>query len=343
MPNFRSPNPLGLNLNHALPPSEGPKLILRGQSNRPAMITKTPRDNDIQFIGSIDAISDGEVRPFDVSEYAMFFLTDKQARYHKRERRTGNYPVLFVNGMQGSPAKFRAQACAVAAVSGGPVLGVYNGSGESFLFGDNQGKAKAAGQGAGNILTDLIECLTDKLQSTDWDQFTTWVKKKRGISQSNIEKEMGENLTRFNRATGALYNKLLEPGFEKAHIVAHSQGNIITCNAVNAVAAVRGVKAIASMRIEAVASPVVFWSEAGMMGQDIVTIHALANDLVAWLGANVTDRPYLMLRKPTDRKDLAGTEISEKYSWTARPDHVLTHNFYAYLEKIWTLLRPRFS
>ena len=153
---------------------------------------------------------------------------------------------------------------------------------------------------------------------------------------------MFENLSKYNRATGALYAKLLKPGFENARIVAHSQGNIITCNAVNAVAAVRGAKAIALMQIEAVASPVVFWSEAGMMGQDIVTIHALANDLVAWLGANVTDLPYLMLRKPVGRMGMEGTEVSEKYSWTGSPDQVLTHNFYAYLEKMWTNLMPRF-
>ena len=343
MPNFRSPNPLGLHLRSNPSAIEGPKLTFRGQENRPFLVKRTIQDSDIKFIGSIDALSDGEIRPFDVSEYSMFFLTDRGARRAKRERRTGGNPVLFVNGMQGSPIKFRAQACSVAAVSGGPVLGVYNGSGDSFLLGDSQGTAKIAGSEPGNILTDLIECFTDKAQSTDWDQFTSWFKKKRGVPQSQIEQEMGTNLTRFNRATGSLFKKLLEPGFEKAHIVAHSQGNIITCNAVNAVAAVRGVKAIASMRIEAVASPVVFWSEAGMMGQNIVNPHALANDLVAWLGANVTDLPYLMLRKPVERKGMEKAEVSDEYSWTGRPDHVLTHNFYAYLEKIWTILRPRFE
>lgn len=342
MSNFRSSNPLGLHPPSNLSPVEGPRLTLRGQDNRPSLVKRTHHDSDIKFNGSIEALIDGEVREFDVSEYAMFFLTDHRARFVSRKHRTEKCEVLFVNGMQGSPTKFRAQACSVAALSGGPVWGVYNGSGESFLFGDNKGNATIAGQEPGNILTDLIECLTDKLQSTDWDQFTTWFKKKRGVSQSQIETEMGENLTRFNRATGSLFKKLLEPGFENAHIVAHSQGNIITCNAVNAVAAVRGAKAITSMQIEAVASPVVFWSEAGMMGQDIVTIHALANDLVAWLGANVTDLPYLWLRKPVGRMGMEGTEVSEKYSWTASPDQVLTHNFYAYLEKMWTDLKPRF-
>lgn len=343
MPNFRSPNPLGLHLVSKQPTIEGYKPTQHAQNNRPALVKPIRVDKEIEFLGSIDAISDGEIRLFDVSEYSMFFVTDKRIRHVTRERRTGNYPVIFVNGMQGSPAKFRAQACSVAAASGGPVHGVYNGSGDSFLFGDNNGAAKLAGSEPGNILTDLVECLTDKLQSTDWDQFTTWFKKKRGVSQSQIEQEMGANLTRFNRATGSLFNKLLEPGFERSRIVAHSQGNIITCNAVNAVAAVRGANAIASMQIQAVASPVVFWSEAGTMGQNIVTLHALANDLVAWLGANITDWPFLMLRKPENRDGMAGTKISERYTWNARPDWVLTHNFYAYLERIWETLRPSFK
>jgi hypothetical protein len=335
--------PLGLQLKLDPFSREESRFASRVQASRPSVARSKLGDSDIEFNGSINEIRDGEIRTFDVSRYALFFLTDKIARQETRSPRKDDYPVLFVNGMQGSPAKFRAQACAVAAISGGPVWGVYNGSGDSFLLGDSKGSAKIAGDQPGNILTDLVECLTDKLQSTDWDQFTTWIKKKKGISQSQIEQEMANNLTKFNRATGSLFKKLLEPGFDKARIVAHSQGNIITCNAVNAVAAVRGVKAIASMRIEAVASPVVFWSEAGMMGQNIVTIHALANDFVAWLGANVTDFPFLMLRKPVDRRGMEGTEVAERYSLALRPDYLLTHNFYAYLEKMWTELRPRFQ
>lgn len=156
---------------------------------------------------------------------------------------------------------------------------------------------------------------------------------------------MAENLSRFNRATGALYSLLMQPGYQNARIVAHSQGNIITCNAINAVAAVRGNSAISSMKVFAVASPVMFWSEAGMFGEDIVSVHALANDLVAWLGANVSDAPFLMMKKPIERKGdgMNGTEISESYDWTLNPAQLLTHNFYAYLEKMWSELRPKFE
>jgi hypothetical protein len=343
MANFRATGPLGfarpVTLRHQLP--HGPPV---SHSQRKLVRVDWPTQ-DIRFYGSIDDLKDGDIRRFDVSEYAAFFTTDKRVRRISRAPRRSNYPVIFVNGMQGSPVKFRAQACAVSALSGGPVLSVYNGSGTSFLLGDNAGRAKTAGDKPGNILTDLVECLTDKLQSTDWDQLTTWLKRKRGVPQQQLESEMTHNLSRFNRAAGSLYALLLQPGFEHARIVAHSQGNIITCNAVNALAATRGNKAISGMKIYAVASPVVFWSEAGMFGQDIVSIHALANDLVAWLGANVSDLPYLVLRRPVDRESesMEGTEVSERYAWTPNLFHLLTHNFYAYLEKMWKELRDEFE
>lgn len=343
MANFRIPGPLGF----------GQRVTASRQRScqspvsqvRHGAVKADRRTDDIQLFGSIDKLRDGDVRRFDVSEYAAFFITDKRVRRQSRSPRKSLYPVIFVNGMQGSPVKFRAQACAVAALSGGGVLGVYNGSGTSFLLGDNKGQAEIAGDKSGGILTDLVECLTDKLQSTDWDQVTTWFKRKRGVPQQQIESEMAQNLSRFNRAAGSLYALLLQPGFENARVVAHSQGNIITCNAVNALAATRGNKAISGMRIYAVASPVMFWSEAGMFGEGVVSTHALANDLVAWLGANVTDLPYLMLRRPVDRESesMKGTELSERYAWTANPFQVLTHNFYAYLEKMWEELRYEFE
>lgn len=345
MANLRSPRPLGLN-----DKSEGPRRLLAQApkkigSTKP--IGESKANQDITFIGSIERLRDGDVRTYDVSEYAAFFVTNKRMQKSVRSKRMGNYPVIFVNGMQGSPIKFRAQACAVAALSGGPVVGVYNGSGNSFLLGDSKGEAQVAPDKPAkvDILIDLIECLTDKLQSTDWDQLSTWFKKKRGDSQDKIERDMVENLTRFNRAAGSLFAELLKPGYENARIVAHSQGNIITCNAVNALAAVRGNKAIASLKIYAVASPVMFWSEAGMFGEDIVSTHALANDFVTWLGANVSDAPFLMLRKPVPRKgkEMEGTEISERYKWTLDPTELLTHNFYAYLEKLWNELKPEFQ
>jgi galactitol-specific phosphotransferase system IIB component len=154
---------------------------------------KTLHNNKpIRLEGSIEKLADGDVREFNVSRYAMFFLSNEKSRMVERAPRRGAYPVFFVNGMQGSPAKFRAQACAVAAATGGVVRGVYNGQGTSFLVPD------AVEKYVPDIAIDLIECATDKVQSTDLDQFKVWMKKKFGQPQSKIEKEMIENLSKYN-------------------------------------------------------------------------------------------------------------------------------------------------
>ncbi len=334
MPRFRKPGPLGRVAN--VQPTDH---HLAGNSNRFATIKpKEQKRSEIPFLGSIDGITDGEVRVFDVSEYSMFFLVDRRARQVKRSPRLSSGPVIYVNGMAGNPSKFRAQACAVAAASGGPVYGVYNDAGTSILP-----DAINRSRFVPNFLVDLLECTTDKLQSTDLDQFKVWVKEQLGVPQSKIQSDLISSLRTYNRAAGSLLELLLRPGFENATIVAHSQGNIITCNAVNAVAALRGTEAIGSMRIIAVASPVLFWSEAGQFGKNIVTTHAFANDLVAWLGMNLSTDFFLAFRKPVDRDSpWTGTEVSEAYARSWNPLQGLTHNFYAYLERMWEILVPQF-
>jgi len=235
---------------------------------------------------------------------------------------------------------------------------VYNDSGHSWLAKPAQVAATAAGYSVGgplgaaaaaaaassDIFIDLLECLTDKAHSTDLDQFRVWMKRFSGVPQEKIEKSLVASLASSNPATGSLLGLLLRPGFEKATLVAHSQGNIITCNAVNAVAALRGSTAISEMRVFAIASPVMFWSEAGKFGRNIVQTFAFRNDLVAWLGANFDDPAYLVLRGPVARKGTQwhGSEVSERYARSANPGNALTHNFYAYLEYLSTRLRHRF-
>ncbi|MEX0792667.1 MAG: hypothetical protein WD045_05995 [Pirellulaceae bacterium] len=263
-------------------------------------------------------LKDGFVHfPFDVSEYAIFFIPGQDiaqgTQKLTREARGGSYRVIFVNGMGGHPAKFRAQACAVAAVTGGPVTGVYN-HGE-------------------NLLADFIQCITDKWWSADFLDLEG--------DQQTIERNAYRKLHKSNKAAGSLFKVLLRPEYKNARIVAHSQGNIITANAVNALAKVRGKKAISDLRIHAVASPVLNWSEAGSLGQKIVTSHVFGNDFIAWLGFNLSSRMELGALRPIPRSGEAweGTEVTGSYekSWT--PNQLLTHNFYAYLEKLWEELR----
>jgi len=350
---FRKPGPLG-----TYPTPSVNSITIHNQRNRSVSNRKPEKlSKKKQFEinckskpKDLTNLEDGAIVDFDVQPYAAFFLRKNDKSFFKtRSARKGSFPVIFVNGMQGNPLKFKMQACAIAAATGGPVIGVFNEAGTSFLkpylpaigaaVGGPWGALVGTVVSAVDVLTDLVECATDKVQSTDWDQVKTWYKKNTGVPQIQIESEMIKNLSKYNRAAGALLELLLRPGFEDARIVAHSQGNIITCNAINAVAAVRGNQAIKNMKIHAVASPVVFWSEAGSLGQDIVKLHAFSNDLVAWLGMNVTLEAADKMVKPVADKD---TELARSYVATKNSFHWFTHNFYAYLEKIWTELESEF-
>ncbi len=285
------------------------------------LIGPLPRENDDGFVGH-----------YDVSEYAIFYYPTKrdidpksyrttQRKKTARAPRAGRYTVFFVNGMSGNPAKFRAQACATAAVSGGPVTGVFN-AGENF--------------GA-----DLLQCLTDKLFSNDWLNLKVEAWKLLGSpSQSEIDKYVYQQLRDSNLAAASLYRELLQTSGEK-RIVAHSQGNIIMCNAVNGVYAARGAEGIKDIRLYAVASPVVFWSNAKSCLKRGAEL-SFANDLVTWLGFNWGDESYLAGWSATG--NLGQTEITEEYSSSLMTKwHLATHQFYIYLEKYWQLLQRHFE
>ena len=102
--------------------------------------------------------------------------------------------MIFVNGVQGNPAKHRAQACATASVSGGPVTGVYNMPGGPIsdaistvfttLLGDTVGGFFG---GLAVFVSDLLECATDKLSSSDGLKLQAWLHETFG-SREQAEK-----------------------------------------------------------------------------------------------------------------------------------------------------------
>lgn len=279
---------------------------------------------------------DGFVSDYDVSEYKIFYYpwdstrTSRSTELRKpisRQRREGGYRVFFVNGMQGNPWKFKAQACATAAVSGGPVTAVFN--------------------AGGHFLEDLWQCATDKMFSNDWLNMKVESKKflarsfASEMSQPEIDAYVLSELRDSNIAAARLCEELLSLDDCEARIVAHSQGNIIACNAINGVYAARGRRGIRNIRMYAVASPVVFWSKAVSCLERGAELQ-FQNDLVTWLGLNWGDKSYLQGWSATG--EVGETEIPETYErrlttlW-----NVATHSFYIYLEHYWRVLQRHFE
>jgi hypothetical protein len=280
-----------------------------------ATVTKTGKDPK----------EDGDINTYITSPCQWTLLIENAGKIEKRVasrgKRKSNQPVLYVNGIKGSEKKHRQQALMTSAFSGGPVEGVFN---------------KSEG-----MPRDFDQCINDKRTSSEFmavkgkigglvDSFADFVGLggKESIAQSWVEASISDN-----PATLALFRKLLTPGYSQATVVAHSQGNIIAANALNAVAALRGKEAIAKMRVVAVGSPVVFWS-------NVKNVHSFGfkNDAVALMSftmgeqaAYAGDRWYTGLSSVEDVDTEEPIALKSSYS----PFSQLTHTYFLYVAHYW--------
>jgi hypothetical protein len=161
--------------------------------------------------------------------------------------------VIFVNGMDNQPEHHAKSALALSLMLGCPVIGVFNKSNGKLL--------------------DIAQCVSDKLQlsrvqSSGKIGFEGWVTAIDAIYKA--AKLQNPTLTRIdlvgsiikgNAAAYALY-KLLVSGSVNAKTVpiyCHSQGNLITSNALTAVALALGTQAISGIEVQSFGSPCRYW------------------------------------------------------------------------------------
>ena len=151
-----------------------------------------------------------------------------------------NRRVIFVNGMLNSPRDHAESALALSWVQMCTVVGVYN--------------ASAGG------LTDLKQCLGDKAQFNGPTSFSA---KNKVFAETlfggiSAAESMRRALSR-NRAQVSLFDTLRKPENRHREIFAHSQGNLILSNVLQAIAAVDGRQALAGRTIHTFGSPAVSW------------------------------------------------------------------------------------
>ncbi|RCW81393.1 hypothetical protein [Paracoccus lutimaris] len=181
-------------------------------------------------------------------------------------------PVIFVNGMQNSGGDHQKSGLELSLMVGSPVYGVFN---------------RSAG-----IVSDVFQCATDKLRlsgvqaekaggQTDWyktvELMYQWERKRNpGLTKDDFV----YGLLGSNEATKALYALLIGTpgGMLGAPIYAHSQGNLITSNALTGVMLARGPAAIAGIEVHSFGSPARWWP-AGLKQQS----YSFTFDLVAFL------------------------------------------------------------
>lgn len=221
---------------------------------------KSPYEVEIKPAGTEPPTKDGEIRLYK-------FTDDKdvddpknlQGMYSDNIVYPGNIDeaiklfddsrrVIFVNGMNNNGTHHRDSAWFLSYIQLCPVIGVFN---------------KTDGG-----LKDFGQCLTDKLTiqgtapipGSPKIVFDAILKIEELISGKPLDR--AEAMTRYlasNPATVALFKLLRSPAAKDVPIYAHSQGNIILSNALQAVEIVDGSKAIQGREVHSYGSPTIIW------------------------------------------------------------------------------------
>jgi hypothetical protein len=180
--------------------------------------------------------------------------------------------IYFVNGVRVLPREHATTASYLSLLIERPVWGVYNAT---------------AGKVLGFVVDILLQCTADYTQNAV----------ARLSSASNLNKppkvpedkipQFLDNLEKkyvvWNKATLALFKELVKNRHEQQMIIAHSQGNLITSNALFVMEDVLGSAALSKVRVYSLASPAPAWplglrrTNGGGGRQD----NAFMNDLVA--------------------------------------------------------------
>ena len=216
-------------------------------------------------------IRDGKTMPVPKSDGDVTLYTHNLASTNPGFQRQGR--AIFVNGMDNTGENHAEAALGLSLLHFCPVLGVFNQSG---------------GTGA-----DIAQCIADKVklagvQAKAGFSYAGWaafidaayaVAKKIKPQLSKID--FVGNVVSGNAATHAVYSLLVNSsaGFRKdTPIFCHSQGNLITSNALTAVSLALGPQAIAGIEVNSYGSPCRYWPD-GISR----TNYAFTFDPVSWL------------------------------------------------------------
>lgn len=235
---------------------------------------------DIDMRGVTMPTKDGDVLEFTNPEAAA------AKQYFDPQRR-----VVFINGMDNSADAHARSALALSLVQMCTVIGVYN---------------KTAGK-----IADLAQCLGDKLQFNGPVSFGARTKVVVGslLHPERSREDLVKKELARNEAAVALFDLLRSSRARRAEIFAHSQGNLILSNALQAIEALDGKAAIAGRVVHTFGSPAANWPKVIQRRE-----HGFTWDPVTWL---------------------AGFDRSLSISKVGMPKNSLqpiTHSFLEYLE-----------
>ncbi|MQQ10616.1 hypothetical protein GFB49_19355 [Epibacterium sp. SM1979] len=165
-----------------------------------------------------------------------------------------NREVVFVNGMLNSPKDHMDAALGLSLLQMCKVIGVYNASSVS------EGTMNTVNA----VVEDLVQCLGDKLQ---WDSHQIdrdLVKLQMMLEAGAGNKQKSKDLVRFwlarNKAALTLFDYLYVNKGKSTTIFAHSQGNLISSNALTGLFLLEP-EALMNITVNSYGSPAIFWPD----------------------------------------------------------------------------------
>lgn len=174
--------------------------------------------------------------------------------------------IYFVNGIRVSGRDHAKTASLLSLLTERPIRGIYNRT--------------------GGFLLDFAQCLLDYTQNATARLSSSKNLNRQPIPEQEIPallQRVKENSVVWNSATFRLFEELVTNRNSRQFIVCHSQGNLITSNALFVIEDMLGASALSNIRVFSLASPAPAWpvglriTNGGGGRQE----NAFMNDLVA--------------------------------------------------------------
>jgi hypothetical protein len=223
---------------------------------------------------------------------------------------TADDPIIYyVNGIQTGGKEHAETAATLAMIAERPVVGVYNASGGA---GTPKGFAIDLAQclgdwasSTGNKLLEwgnlgvnkVVDAVRDGAHHagqfakhpfggggpkppppSQTDPFNAADHVRKLVAEDKRVKLIEWKLEKYNRATASLFRQLREHKGRRQWVVAHSQGNLVTCDALWAMVLAYGEESLGNMKVYSLASPSPAWPLGIRGGRRKVYGHT--NDLV---------------------------------------------------------------